>query len=164
MSHLISDTFEPTNFQENDPVPEESLPVLKRLYEEILVPVMQKFGSIVSDSGHRSVTANKAAHGQPNSEHIYTAEHVADDFYSPNVPARIVFDWMRLNPVLPFHQLILEHSQNGFTIIHVSMNVSMPGVRSVKEGATHNAGQYVNIDHVAFNPQTNHDAVQDATA
>jgi hypothetical protein len=44
----------------------------------------------------------------------------------------------------------LEHSANGSSVVHVSMNKRMPGVRSVLEGATHNAEPYVKVDHVEY--------------
>lgn len=163
MSHLISETFDATNFQETAPVPKESIPVLMRLHEEILLPVIKQFGSLISTSGHRSDQANTAAHGQPNSEHLYTPQHCALDFYSPNAPARTIFDWIRMNPSLAFHQLILEHSANGPSVIHLSMNTEIPAsVRSVLEGATHNSEKYAKVDHVDWAGPSNHDAVQDA--
>lgn len=162
MPEPLSETLVVTQYQKNDPVPEESIPVLTELHENIMVPVIKKFGTVIITSGHRSVEANELAHGQSSSEHIYTDTHCADDFFSPNIPARTIFDWMRLNPSLPFHQLILEHSANGSSVIHVSLNKLMPGVRSVKEGATHNASRYTNVDHVAYEVPNNHEAVNDA--
>lgn len=161
MADPLSETLIVTQYQKNDPIPEEAIPVLTELHEEIMVPVMKKFGTIILTSGHRSERANELAHGISGSEHIYTDTHCADDFFSPNVPARTIFDWMRLDPSLPFHQLILEHSANGSSVIHVSLNKLMPGVRSVKEGATHNASKYTNVDYVSYSPQNNHDAIQD---
>jgi hypothetical protein len=76
----------------------------------------------------------------------------ACDFFVKGVSQRMVFDWMRTNPVLPYHQLILESSADGSSVIHVSINKMMPGVRSVLIGATHNAVPYTKADYVAYNP------------
>jgi len=58
---------------------------------------------------------------------------------------------MRNNPYLPFHQLILEHGKDGSSIIHVSINKMMPGIRSVLEGSEHNDPSKQNR-HVAYIP------------
>ena len=104
-------------------------------------------------SGYRSPAENAEAHGQPTSEHIATSSMCACDFFNAgHLSQRSIFDWMRLNPALPFHQLIFEHGANDSSVIHVSINKLMPGVRSVLEGSEHNASAYVKVDHVAFAP------------
>lgn len=120
------------------------------LCNEILEPARAQFDQpFIITSGYRSPESNDQAHGIANSEHIATSQYCAADFSSWGI--RAIFDWMRNNPALPFHQLILEHGQNS-TVIHVSWNRLKPGVRSVLEGATHNAEPYVAVDHVEFNP------------
>lgn len=182
---MLSEYFDVKEFEHGTEVPESCLPVLTDLCRCILEPVRAKFGPLVVTSGYRPTAANAEAHGQPNSEHIYTPAWAAGDFFlQPQfiikdglnldmkyVPfdknedlkrnSRMVFDWMRgpEGAALPFHQLILEHSANGSSVVHVSINKLHPGLRSVLEGATHNAEPYVKIDHVAYNPPSNRDAV-----
>jgi len=147
---LLSPHFDQSEFEQDGPLPEECIPVVRRFCLSVLEPIREQFGAFKITSARRTEEANTEAHGQPNSEHLYTAEHCAVDGYVPHQQSRPVFDWIRENPKLPFHQLILEHDANGFSILHISMNVAMPGVRSVLEGATHNAEKYTPVDHVAF--------------
>ncbi len=148
----LSAHFTLEEFDHGSGVPPESIPVLTFLCAEVLEPA-REFADcpFLVTSGHRSVEANAAAKGQPNSEHIYTVDHCACDFVPQGRPTREIFDWMRMNPMLPYHQLILEHGASS-TVIHVSLNQLKPGVRSVKEGATHNAEPYVNVDRVDYIP------------
>jgi hypothetical protein len=69
---------------------------------------------------------------------------------------------MRNNPVLPFHQLILEHGANGSSVVHVSLNRRMPGVRSVLEGFVHNQEPYTKVDHVDYAPPSTAGEAADA--
>jgi hypothetical protein len=147
----LSAHFAQSEFEMDGPLPEECLPVVRQFCQEVLEPIREQFGPFIFTSARRTDEANAEAHGQPNSEHLYTADQCAVDGYVPDVPARMIFDWARYNAHLPFHQLILEHGSNGFTVLHISMNRLLPGVRSVLEGATHNAGKYTPADHVAFN-------------
>lgn len=151
MNDQLSEHFTSIEFQKNDPIPDECLPILQRLCKEIMEPVRDKFGMLLITSGYRSPNANILAHGQPSSEHVYTSEICAADFYSPDVPARTIFDWMRGPECasLPFHQLIYETDARGGAIIHVSMNKNI-GTRSVLSGSTHNNEKYISVDHVAY--------------
>lgn len=108
-------------------------------------------------SGYRDAQANLEAHGQPNSEHVATADCCAADFYPADGKTRALFDWMRQSSSLPFHQLILEHGANGSSVIHVSWNRTKPGVRSVLEGTTHNSQPYTKVDYVAYQPDSSGD-------
>jgi zinc D-Ala-D-Ala carboxypeptidase len=147
----LSEHFALEEFQKNDAIPSECIPAFTELCQMILEPVRKKVGiPIRITSGYRSVEANTEAHGQANSEHVATADYCAADFYV-GAGARMIFDWMRTNPSLPYHQLILESGANS-TIIHVSWNRLKPGVRSVLVGATHNAQPYQKADYVAYNP------------
>jgi len=162
---MLSTHFDLQEFEHEVNVPAVAIPTYAYLCENVLEPVRREFGSLGITSGYRSSESNAKAHGQPNSEHIATADYCAADFYFIAMPgqARMIFDWMRNNPMLPFHQLILEHSAKGSSVIHVSYNRTKPGIRSVLEGATHNAQPYVKVDYVAYNPPSNnHTAVQDA--
>jgi hypothetical protein len=142
-------------FQTNGPIPKECIGIFGRMAAEILEPVRLTFNvPLVITSGYRSPEANAEAHGQPNSEHMATINWCACDFFPAGMPevltVRDVFDWMRINPKLPYHQLILEHGANGFSVIHVSINTTKQAVRSVLEGATHNAAPYIKVDHVEY--------------
>jgi zinc D-Ala-D-Ala carboxypeptidase len=149
----LSPHFDLNEFDQDGPIPDACLPVLTDLCTLVLEPVRERFGELKVTSGYRPPLANAEAHGQPNSEHIYSPAWCACDFLAVGEPIqRTVFDWMRENPSLPYHQLILEHSANGSSIVHVSMNKQKPGVRSVLEGATHNAEPYVKVDHVEYAP------------
>lgn len=159
---MLSSHFELKEFDRKGEMPAACEGILKRLCVEVLEPVREHFGPILITSGYRSPEANAEAHGQPNSEHIYTPAWCAADFFISGLPMRPVFDWMRNNAELPFHQLILEHGANGSSVVHVSINSRMPGTRSVLEGATHNAEPYIKADYVAYNPVSNHEAVQRA--
>jgi hypothetical protein len=160
----LSTNFNQSEFEKDGPIPAECVPILRRLVVEVLEPIRAFCGCPLEiTSGYRPPEANAEAHGQPNSEHMYTATKAATDFLTPNnsPTARGVFDWMRNNSTLPYHQLILEHGQLS-TVIHVSINSEMPGVRSVLEGATHNAVPYIKVDHVDYLPSSNADNVQQA--
>ena len=159
---MLSEHFDLPEFSKDAPVPDDCIPVLTDLCTKVLEPVRDKFGPQEVTSGYRPPEANAEAHGQPNSEHIYTPRKAAADIEPLQAAPRDVFDWMRNNAVLPYHQLILEHGANGSSVVHVSINLDMPGVRSVLEGATHNAEPYVKVDHVAYNPPSNTGDVSDA--
>lgn len=151
----LSEHFALEEFQKDEAIPEECIPIFTRLAKEILEPARAYAGDteFCITSGYRDPLSNAAAHGQPNSEHMASPHWCACDFTTHALVAtREVFDWMRNNPALPFHQLILEHSANGGSVIHVSINDQKSGVRSVLEGATHNAAPYVAVDHVAYVP------------
>lgn len=163
---LLSPHFSLEEFSQDGPIDEACIPILARLCAEVLEPTREQAGTALKiTSGNRPSAANAEAHGQPNSEHLYSPAWAAADFVILNnaPPMRSIFDWMRLNPALPYHQLILEHGQVS-TVIHVSINSQMPGVRSVLEGATHNAVPYIQIEHVAYNPPNNAEDVRDAAA
>jgi hypothetical protein len=140
-------------FQKGDPIPPACIGIFTELAEKVLEPVRAEFNQEIDiTSGYRSQQENAEAHGQPNSEHMATTFMCACDFKVKGLGQRFVFDWMRNNPSLPYHQLILEASGDGSSVIHVSMNKMMPGVRSVLTGATHNAAPYTKVDYVAYVP------------
>jgi zinc D-Ala-D-Ala carboxypeptidase len=147
---MLSAHFDLDEFDQDGAIPPACIPVLTDLCEQVLEPVRAQFGPLKITSGYRPPEANAEAHGQPNSEHIFTVAWCAADFFSPTVPSQQIFDWMRNSSVLPYHQLILETGQNGSAVIHVSVNNRMPGARSVLIGATHNAEPYTKVAHVDF--------------
>lgn len=135
---------------EGDAAPAVCIPTLAILCVEILEPVLEHVGApLYFTSGYRSPRENVKDHGQANSEHVATADYCACDFFCNDVEK--VFDWMRNNDSLPYHQLIKEKGKVGY-VIHVSWNRLKPGVRSVLVGATNNSQPYQQIAHVAFNP------------
>jgi hypothetical protein len=139
-------------------IPAAAIPSFASLANTILEPVYEEFGvKLYFTSGYRTEAMNTAVHGQLNSEHVATADYCAVDFFC--VMINKVFDWMRNNPTLPFHQLILEKGKVGY-VIHVSWNRTKPGVRSVLTGATNNSEPYTRETYVAFNP----DASKESTA
>jgi hypothetical protein len=138
------------DFQKHAPIPAVAVPSFSSMANLILEPVYAEFATkLWFTSGYRDEPENVAAHGQANSEHVATADYCAVDFFCVDVEK--VFDWMRNNPTLPYHQLILEKGRVGY-VIHVSWNRLKPGVRSVLTGATENSQPYEQIAHVAFNP------------
>lgn len=131
-------------------IPATCVPVFAILCCEILEPVREYLeAAIYISSGYRSPEENTQVHGQPNSEHMATADWCAVDFFCPQVHK--VFDWLRNNQTLPYHQLILEKGKLGY-VIHVSFNRLKPGVRSVLTGATNNSQPYQTVSSVPFNP------------
>jgi len=148
----LSTHFTLEEFQKGDKIPEECIPIFTELCEKILEPIRTEFNkSMEITSGYRSPKENAECHGQPNSEHMATALMCACDFYIEKIGMRFVFDYCRNNPAIPFHQLILESDASGISIIHVSINKLMSGIRSVLIGATHNKSAYTAVDHVAYN-------------
>jgi hypothetical protein len=145
--------FSLEEFQKGDPIPSGCIGIFTELADKILEPVRAEFQkALVITSGYRSPKENAEAHGMSNSEHMATTFFCAADFYIEAMGSRFVFDWMRQNPTLPFHQLILESDAAGGSIIHVSYNKTIPGERSVLIGATHNAVPYQKVDFVPYNP------------
>jgi len=150
--------FTLADFHKGGPIPDSYIPIYTELAVRILEPVRTEFAKPIEiTSGYRSLKENTAAHGQPNSEHMATTFMCACDFYIEGIGMRFVFDWMRNNPFLPYHQLILESDASGISIIHVSLNKMMPGTRSVLIGATHNTTPYAKVDHVAYAPDDQQD-------
>lgn len=148
----LSAHFDQKEFEKDAPVPAACVPVLQFLCLMVLEPIRGLVARPMEiTSGYRPPDANKAAHGVPNSEHVYTEDHAAADFtfdtmieHLPPLSIRACFDWIRNNPLLPFDQVILEHGASGSSIIHVSCSKQRleDGVRSALEGATHNASVY----------------------
>jgi peptidase M15-like protein len=136
-------------------IPNDCIPIFTELCAKILEPIRSVFEKqLIITSGYRSPESNAEAHGVPNSEHIATPVMCACDFYTEGIHSRFIFDWLRNSPSLPYHQLILEADAQGEAIIHISINKTMPGVRSVLTGATHNQSAYQKADHIDFNPGT----------
>ena len=137
-------------------VPEDCLPTLEFFCQNILEPIRAHIDRPMEImSGYRSSEANMAIHGAPNSEHIYTPDHCAADFTFQSGPGgqllskRTVFDWIRLNKTIPFHQVILEFG-NGDSIIHISFNKTTLYARAALEGRTYNAAPYIKFETIPY--------------
>ena len=131
-------------------IPAYAIPTFQTMCVQILEPIREHVETaIYITSGYRSLAENEAVHGQPNSEHMATADYCAVDFYCPDVVS--VFDWLRNSPSIPYHQLILEKGKLGY-VIHVSFNRLKPGIRSVLSGSTENSTPYEQIAHVQYSP------------
>lgn len=131
-------------------VPAVAVPTFQVMCTQILEPIREHVESaIYITSGYRSPEENAVVHGQPNSEHVATADFCAVDFFCPKVQE--VFTWLTQNPTLPYHQLILEKGKLGY-VIHISYNRLKPGLRSVLSGKTENSAPYEQVAHAAFNP------------
>jgi hypothetical protein len=155
----FSEHFDSSEFEHaGAAIPEDCYPVFTALCTEILEPVRLFVGGpLTITSGYRTAAENAATHGSKTSEHLATDEYCAADFTFLNVFGKLVsvratFDWMRNNPALPFHQVILEHGANGSSIIHVSYNKTKIGIRKALEGATHNASPYSTWEVATFEP------------
>lgn len=151
----LSPHFDQSEFEHDTPIPQDCIPLLTRLCVEILEPIRAYVDEpITITSGDRTMASNNGAHGVPNSEHVYTPRQCAADFtfntsFGKLKSVRMVFDWIRNNPTLPFRQVILEHDAKGASIIHISMNTSKDD-REALEGATHNASTYSSWEVAAF--------------
>jgi zinc D-Ala-D-Ala carboxypeptidase len=150
-AHFALEEFQ---VEKDEIIPPECFPIFTDLAQNILEPVREVFDAPMHiTSGYRTVQENRDCHGQATSEHIASEVKCAADFEVEGIGQRFVFDWMRRNPRLPFHQLILESDEKGAAVIHVSINRMEPGVRSVLEGATHNNAPYVRVDHAEYDPE-----------
>ena len=140
----LSPNFAREEFELEGPMPEESVEAYTFLAVHILEPTRAQFDEPMEvTSGHRNEQGNAEAHGNAHSEHISTSDYCACDWTMPRFQKdlRGVFDWIRLNSGLPFHIVTLEHGQHG-DVIHISWN-RFAEQRQAKEGATHNAGEYI---------------------
>lgn len=165
MGEQLSPHFNQSEFEEDAPIPAECVAILTSLCVELLEPIRDYIDEPMEiTSGYRPPQANAAAHGVSDSEHIYTPQKAAADFsfstpFGRLLSVRAVFDWIRNNPDLNFHQVILEHGAMGTSIIHISINLAKVGQRQALEGATHNASAYSSWPIVAYNPESGQENV-----
>jgi hypothetical protein len=154
----VSAHFDVSEFEHGTTIPDDCLPLLRQFCAEILEPVRAFIHRPLEiTSGYRSVATNTATHGVKDSEHIWTPRKIAADFtfnttFGTMLSVRAVFDWIRTSPTIPFHEVIFEHSVDGSSIIHVSLNLDAPGVRQALEGAVHNLSPYTSWEVVDYNP------------
>ena len=99
-------------------IPEELIPNLKNLCQQVLEPLREHFGiPIVVSSGYRCPALNRAVGGVSNSQHL-TGE--ATDIVMPNLTE--AFHWLIDN--VPFDQLGFE-SKGTTKWIHVSCKLDL---------------------------------------
>lgn len=102
-------------------IPEELIPNLKNLCEQVLEPLREHFGiPVVISSGYRCPQLNKAVGGVPNSQH--QKGEAADIVLPPSLSSKpsalsLWFGWLRTNT--HFDQLGFEQS-GSIKWIHVS--------------------------------------------
>lgn len=156
---LLSEHFDSTEFEHGADIPIECLPIFTELCVLILEPIRTYVDApMIIDSGYRSLVTNAAAKGKEHSEHVATPAYCAADFmisttFGKLLSMRMVFDWIRNSPTIPFHQVTLEHDANGGSVIHISYSKKFPGVRQAFEGATHNTAPYTSWEVAAFQPE-----------
>lgn len=154
----LSPHFGTTEFEHGAAIPPECMSIFEQFCTLVLEPIRAFIGEpMIITSGYRSGETNAAAHGIANSEHIATPEYCAADFEfaipaSGILSVRNVFDWIRKNSTLPFHQVVLEHGAMGGSVIHISYNPSKVNERKALEGATHNNSAYTGWEVVPYNP------------
>jgi len=119
---IRSDTAEREGI-DNTP-PNEIIPKLRHLCEEILEPVRNHYGIPFSpSSGYRSRKLNDAIRGSQNSQHCLGE---AVDFELPGIGNFELATWIRDN--LDYDQLILEKYQHGKPNsgwVHVSLRMNI---------------------------------------
>lgn len=154
----LSHHFSSEEFEHGAAIPDDCIGIFQKLSLLVLEPIRTFVGEpITITSGYRSSVTNAQAHGASNSEHMATPEFCAADFtfdttFGKMISVRSVFDWIRENSALPFHQVILEADGRGGSIIHISYHPSKLPSRSALIGATHNATPYSTADIVAYSP------------
>jgi hypothetical protein len=164
----VSAHFDSSEFEQDAKIPAVCYPILEAFCQLVLEPIRAIDGGPLDiTSGYRPPEANAAAHGVQDSEHIWTPEQIAADFgikpvYLNLTGMRGLFDVVRRNPAIPFHQLILEHGPTGSSIIHVSYNPAKVNARMALEGATHNDSPYSHWETAAYVSPNAHD-IRDAT-
>jgi len=157
----VSAHFDSTEFEHGTTISDDCLPLLRQFCAEVLERIRAFIHRAMEiTSGDRSAETNAGAHGVKNSEHIWTPRKIAADFtfdttFGTMLSLRATFDWIRESPTIPFHQVILETDAGGDSIIHVSMDLDLPGVRQALIGATHNASPYSSADVVPYVPASN---------
>lgn len=159
----LSAHFALEEFQKDDAIPEECIPIFKRLCEEILEPAWEILepawagvdGGLIKDElvkRQPGIPAHPVEQGARLAQHhVYWKEIGGAPMRRSQVLAigLAVRGGVRKGAAVAAGD---EHSANGPSVIHVSINDQKPGVRSVLEGATHNAAPYTKVDHVTYHP------------
>jgi zinc D-Ala-D-Ala carboxypeptidase len=157
----LSQHFALDEFERDGKIPPNLVNIFTELAVYVLEPIRAQLNRPMNiTSGYRSAVVNEMIHGSPHSEHMaedhYSAADFQFDVLKPTTYSyRMIFDWIRNSPTLPFHQVILEHGQGNSNIIHVSYNTldAADGTRVALEGATYNQSPYALFDVVPFEPQ-----------
>ena len=125
--------------------PGEVIAFARQFCAEILEPIHGRFGRVVITSGYRCPDLNVLVNGVADSDHQWTTERIAADFFTPLANLMQVFDWIRLESKLPFDQVIREHSSGrGGDCIHISYRAIPRRIAMV--GATHNQTGYQHVE------------------
>ena len=113
-----------------DNTPEgEHLDAAIALFENVVQPVRDKFGTTVINSGYRSPDLNAAVGGSSKSQHC---KGEAADIECPGTPNAELAEWIRDN--LEFDQLILEFYTPGIPDsgwVHVSYKADGSNRKSI---------------------------------
>lgn len=114
--------------------------------ERILEPIRDQFGPVAITSGYRCPALNSLVGGVADSDHQWTEDRIAADFWTPDAELDEVFRWIRLESKLPFDQVIREHSSKpgGGECIHISYRLIPRRVAMV--GGTHNSTGYQKVE------------------
>lgn len=107
----------------------EHLEAAKVLFEKVVQPVRDKFGTTTINSGYRSPSLNKAVGGSATSQHC---KGEAVDIEVPGTSNGDLARWIEVN--LEFDQLILEFYTKGIPDsgwVHVSYSADGKNRRSI---------------------------------
>ncbi len=99
-----SQTAEDLNI--SNTIPEEIIPNIQELVDNVLQPVRDKFGPVIISSGYRCPKLNSVVGGSKTSEHLAGK---AADFIVVDTPLKTVAFWIIDN--CEFNQLILEYNK-----------------------------------------------------
>ena len=87
-------------------IPEDFIPNVQQLVDNVLQPVRSNFGPVIVTSGYRCALLNEVVGGSKTSEHL---EAKAADFIVVGVSNKEIAEWIRDN--CEFNQLILEYNK-----------------------------------------------------
>lgn len=102
----------------NRDISQEQADKLALVCTKLLLPIQEKWGKLIIDSGYRCSTLNTLIGGSSNSQHVKCE---AVDFVVDNLPEDKylldVFDWIYKESDIVFGQLLFEYS----SWVHISL-------------------------------------------
>ena len=109
--------------------PEEIIPRLRTLCQQVLEPLRHEFGPIRINSGYRSECLNYVVGGVSYSQHLYGE---AADINTPNEETALkYFNFIKEN--LEFDQLLIERqNKTGVVWVHVSYSERHANRRNIQ--------------------------------